>query len=30
MQRLLVKLGFTRCGIIHVVQDTMPRIAFEK
>ncbi len=30
MQRLLIKLGFTRCGIIHVVQDNMPRIAFEK
>ncbi|MBE6421498.1 MAG: GNAT family N-acetyltransferase [Elusimicrobium sp.] len=30
MQRLLIKLGFTRCGIIHVVQDNMPRITFEK
>ncbi len=30
MQNLLLKLGFVRCGIIHVVQDTMPRIAFEK
>ena len=30
VQRLLIKLGFKRCGIIHVVQDNMPRIAFEK
>ncbi len=30
MQRLLAKLGFERCGIIHVLQDPMPRIAFEK
>ena len=30
MQRLLTKLGFKRCGIIHVIQDNMPRIAFEK
>ena len=30
MQRLLTKLGFKRCGIIHVMQDNMPRIAFEK
>jgi RimJ/RimL family protein N-acetyltransferase len=30
MKRLLIKLGFTRCGIIHVAQDNMPRLAFEK
>lgn len=30
MQRLLTKLGFKRCGIIHVMQDNRPRIAFEK
>lgn len=30
MKRLLIKLGFTRCGIIHVAQDNIPRIAFEK
>jgi hypothetical protein len=31
MQHLLLdKLGFTRCGIIHVVEDNDPRIAFEK
>ena len=30
MQRLLTKFGFKRCGIIHVMQDNMPRIAFEK
>ena len=30
MQSLLTKLGFERCGIIHVVEDEYPRIAFEK
>ena len=30
MQRLLEKLGFTRCGIIHVVEDNDPRYAYEK
>ncbi len=30
MQNLLGKLGFTRCGIIHVVEDNDPRYAYEK
>ncbi len=30
LQRLLAKLGFVRCGTIHVVQDNYPRIAYEK
>lgn len=30
MQCLLGKLGFVRCGIIHVAEDNDPRIAFEK
>ncbi len=30
MQSLLRKLGFTYCGIIHVVEDNDPRLAFEK
>lgn len=30
MQGLLDKLGFIRCGTIHVVEDNDPRIAFEK
>ena len=30
MQRTLEKLGFTRRGIIHVREDSDPRIAFEK
>lgn len=30
MQNLLAKLGFTKCGIIHVVQDNDPRYAYEK
>ncbi|WP_428054783.1 N-acetyltransferase family protein [Candidatus Avelusimicrobium facis] len=30
MQCLLGKLGFRRCGMINVMQDNMPRIAFEK
>ena len=30
MQRLLEKLGFVRCGIIHVEEDDDPRIAYEK
>ena len=30
MQNLLNKLGFTRCGIIHVVEDNYPRYAYEK
>ena len=29
MQNLLLKLGFTRRGIIHVRQDNDPRIAFD-
>ncbi len=30
MQNLLKKLGFTRCGIIYVIEDNNPRYAFEK
>ena len=30
MQGLLGKLGFTRCGIIYVVEDNYPRYAYEK
>ena len=30
MQKLLGKLGFSRCGIIYVKQDPDPRLAFEK
>ncbi len=30
MQNLLQKLGFTRCGIIYVTEDTDPRIAYER
>jgi len=30
MRNLLLKLGFTQCGIIHVVEDNYPRFAFEK
>lgn len=30
MQNLLTKLGFTRCGIIYVVEDDYPRYAYEK
>ncbi len=30
MQNLLSKLGFTKCGIIYVVQDPHPRFAYEK
>ena len=30
MQRVLEKLGFSRCGIIHVAQDSAPRLAYEK
>ena len=29
MQGLLAKLGFRRCGIIHVVEDNDPRYAYE-
>lgn len=29
MQNLLAKLGFSRCGIIHVVEDNDPRYAYE-
>ena len=29
MQSLLLKLGFVRCGIIHVQEDPDPRIAYE-
>ena len=30
MRNLLLKLGFTYCGIIFVEHDAMPRLAFEK
>ncbi len=30
MQKLLNKLAFTRCGIIHVLEDSDPRYAYEK
>lgn len=30
MQNLLHKLGFQRCGLIHIEHDPDPRIAFEK
>ena len=30
MQNLLGKLGFTRCGIIYVIEDEYPRFAYEK
>ena len=30
MQNLLGKLGFTRCGIISIVEDDDPRLAYEK
>ena len=30
MQGLLKKLGFVQCGIIHVEEDSFPRLAFEK
>ena len=30
MQNLLTGLGFTRCGIIYVPQDSYPRYAYEK
>lgn len=30
MQNLLNKLGFRKCGIIHVIEDNDPRYAYEK
>ena len=30
MQNLLAKLGFRRCGVIHIVEDNDPRVAFDK
>ncbi|MCR4743513.1 MAG: GNAT family N-acetyltransferase [Treponema sp.] len=30
MQGLLTKLGFKKCGIIHVEEDDYPRFAYEK
>ncbi len=30
MQGLLEKLGFVRCGTIHVEEDDFPRLAYEK
>ncbi len=29
MQNLLLKCGFSKCGIIHVEEDNYPRLAFE-
>jgi hypothetical protein len=29
MQNLLARLGFEKCGIIHVIEDDNPRIAYE-
>ena len=30
MQGLLARLGFVKCGIIHVAEDNYPRYAYEK
>lgn len=30
MQSVLKRLGFVYCGIIHIVEDNAPRLAFEK
>lgn len=30
MQNLLRKNGFVHCGTVYVVEDTYPRLAFEK
>ena len=30
MQNLFKKLGFKRCGVIYIVEDSDPRVAFEK
>lgn len=30
MQDLLGRLGFTQCGIIHVIEDNYPRYAYER
>ena len=30
MQNLVKKLGFAYCGVIHVVEDSDPRLAYEK
>ncbi|MCR4903805.1 MAG: GNAT family N-acetyltransferase [Butyrivibrio sp.] len=30
MQNILEKLGFIKCGIIHVIEDNYPRFAYEK
>lgn len=30
MQNLLKKNGFVQCGIIHVIEDNYPRLAYEK
>jgi len=30
MQNLLEKLGFQKCGVIYVVEDNYPRLAYEK
>ena len=30
MQSLLKGSGFAYCGIIHVVEDNYPRLAFDK
>ena len=30
MQHLILKNGFTRCGIVRTVEDGTPRIAYER
>ena len=30
MQSLLEKLGFQKCGVVHVPEDSDPRYAYEK
>lgn len=30
MHNLLLKLGFEKCGIIHVIEDDEPRFAYER
>ncbi len=29
-ENILADLGFTKCGIIHVVEDNNPRFAYEE
>lgn len=30
MQRVLRQMGFTYCGVIHILDDNAPRLAYEK